>query len=350
MSPETEILTSPVQDRSAWQVADLQRDQSWIYELSAQALAEIDAALIAIKRRGTPLYDICQSDFPLPTLGATLKQAADELENGRGLVVLRRLPVERYSRDDARLIIWGLGTHWGEAISQNARGERLCSVIDQGREYGAKGRGYQTNERLDFHSDNADVAALLFLSKAKSGGVSLVTSATTIYNQVLANHPEYLDALYRGFYWSLRGEGGKGAGEFSDHLIPLYSYFAGKLSARFGRNGIELAAAAAKRPLSRRDVEMLDYLDELAQRPDLCLIEEFEPGDIQAVNNHTVLHARTDYEDFPEPERRRHALRLWINLFNGRPLKNEFSHRYGPTSGRLGVPPVERPPEHIAVS
>ena len=139
MSPATEILKTPVQDRSAWRVADLQKDKSWVYELSAQALDEIDAALTSVKRRGTPLYGIRQTDFPLPTLGATLKQAADELENGRGLVVLRRLPVELYTTDDARLIIWGLGAHWGEAISQNARGERLCSVIDQGREYGARG-------------------------------------------------------------------------------------------------------------------------------------------------------------------------------------------------------------------
>jgi len=347
---EQEILKQPVTDRSAWRVADLEGDKSWIYELAVQALSEIDDALASVKQRGIPLYDIKKADFELPTLGATLSQAAEELENGRGIVVLRRVPVEKYSVEDARIVIWGIGTHWGEAISQNARGERLCSVMDQGREYGALGRGYQTSARLDFHSDNADVAALLFLTKAKRGATSLVTSATSIYNELLKNHPEYLDTLYRGFLWGLRGEGGEGAPEFSDHLIPLYSYFAGKLSARFGRNGIELGSAASNQPLSERDVELLDYLDELALRPDLCFQDEFGPGDIQVVNNHTILHARTDYEDYPEPERRRHALRLWINLYKGRPLKKEFSQRYGPRSGRLGVPPVEHPPEHLAVS
>jgi hypothetical protein len=38
----------------------------------------------------------------------------------------------------------------------------------------------------------------------------------------------------------------------------------------------------------------------------------FEPGDVQLISNHTVVHARTAYEDAPESER--HLLRLWLSL------------------------------------
>jgi Taurine catabolism dioxygenase TauD, TfdA family len=343
-------LMSLVIDRSAWTVADLERDPTWTYHLTAEHLKEIDAAVKAVNAKGLPPFGFEKADFSLPTLGPDLERMQDELENGCSFVVISRVPVENYSVDDARRIIWGMGRYWGTPISQNARGELLCSVIDQGREYGATGRGYQTSARLDFHCDNSDIVALMFVKKSKSGGSSLLVSAMSIYNEILTNHPEYLDALYRGFHYDLRGEGRPEVGPHTGHRIPVFSYLDGKLSCRFVRNGIELGAKSSGNPLTEKDLALLDLIDEISRRPDLCLKTDFEPGDIQVVNNHSTLHARTDFEDYPEPERRRHALRLWLNLLNGRPLTYEFSNRYGPNSGRLGVPPVEKPPEHIAKS
>ena len=345
-----EILRIPIRDRSAWTVADLERDRSWDATLGAREIAELDAAIAGVESRGQPLLEITRNDFPLPTLAARLSAIPHELEHGLGFAVLRGLPVERYTMEQARIAIWGMGTYMGTAISQNARGERLCSVTDQGREYGATGRGYQTNDRLDFHCDNADVVALLFVRKAQEGGLSLLTSAVSIYNEILAKHPEQLARLYRGFHYDLRGEGRPGVGPHTGHRIPVYSYLGSKLSCRYIRNGIELGAVSSGNPLTPEDVELLDLIDRIARRPEFCFITDFNPGDMQIVNNHATMHARTDYIDYPEPERKRHALRLWLNLVNGRPLAEEFSNRYGPNSGRLGVPPVERPPAHIAAS
>ena len=345
-----DILRNPIRDRSAWKVADLTRDQTWDHVLDAAAIAELDAAIAGVQRRKVPLLDITRDTFPLPTLGERLETISEQMEDGLGLAVLRGLPVERYSMEESRIAIWGMGVYMGTAISQNARGERLCSVTDQGREYGAKGRGYQTNDRLDFHCDNADVVALLFLRKAQEGGLSLLTSATSIYNEIVAHHPEHLERLYRGYHYDLRGEGRPGVGAHTGHRVPVFSYFGGKLSCRYIRNGIELGAVSSGNPLTAEDIALLDRIDEIARRPEYCFVTYFNSGDMQIVNNHTTMHARTDYVDFPEPERRRHALRLWLNLVPGRPLTYEFSNRYGPDSGRLGVPPVERPPTHIAAS
>jgi hypothetical protein len=345
-----EILQTPVHDRSAWMVANLEEDRSWDRVLTAGAITELDAAIAGVKRRRTPLLEITRADFPLPTLGKQLETIPEELEEGVGFVVLRGVPVDRYMMDEARIAIWGMGTYMGMAISQNARGEQLCSVTDQGREYGARGRGYQTNDRLDFHCDNSDVVALLFLRKAKEGGLSLLTSATSIYNEIVEKHCEQLPRLYRGYHYDLRGEGRSGVGTHSGHRVPVYSYLGGKLSCRYVRNGIELGAESSGNPLTTEDIALLDLIDEIARRPEYCFVTDFNPGDMQIVNNHTTLHARTDYVDYPEPGCQRHALRLWLNLAKGRPLAYEFSNRYGPNSGRLGVPPVERPPEHIAPS
>ena len=184
----------------------------------------------------------------------------------------------------------------------------------------------------------------------RSGGLSLLTSATSIYNEILRTRPQCLPLLYRGYLYDLRGEGRPGVGGHSGHRVPVYSYLAGKLSCRYVRNGIELGAGSSGNALTAEDIALFDLIDEIARRPAYCFTTDFNPGDIQIVNNHTTLHARTDYIDHPEPQRRRHALRLWLNLVEGRPLAYDFSHRYGPESGRLGVPPVDRPPEHIAPS
>lgn len=345
-----DILREPIRDRSAWTVADLRRDSSWDYTLDTVEIAELDAAIADVQRKKIALLDITKATFPLPTLAQRLDLIPQEMEQGLGFAVLRGVPVERYSIEEARIAIWGMGTYMGTAISQNARGERLCSVTDQGREYGATGRGYQTNDRLDFHCDNADVVALLFLRKAQEGGLSLLTSATSIYNEILEHHPEHLSRLYRGYHYDLRGEGRPGMGSHTGHRVPVYSYLGGKLSCRYVRNGIELGAKSSSNPLTADDIALLDLIDEIARRPEYCFVTDFNPGDMQIVNNHATMHARTDYVDYPEPARRRHALRLWLNLTPGRPLAYEFSNRYGPNSGRLGVPPVDRPPTHIAPS
>jgi len=47
---------------------------------------------------------------------------------------------------------------------------------------------------------------------------------------------------------------------------------------------------------------------------------DFEQGDIQFLHNHVILHTRTAFEDWPEPERRRHLLRLWLRDDDGRPV------------------------------
>jgi alpha-ketoglutarate-dependent taurine dioxygenase len=335
----TEILRTPITDRSAWTAEDMQRDTSWLYTIPAAGLAEIDAALVAAKAAGRPYQELTRNEFALPSIAQELRGMVEEVENGRGFVVLRGIPAERYSPDDARIVMWGLGTHWGTAISQNSRGERLCAVTDEGGDYNKHGvRGYQTNAHLPFHCDNADAVALFFLRQAPVGGTSLLSSATSIYNAILEQHPEYLETLARGFYHDQRKEQRPGLPEHSGHRIPVYSWYEGKLSCRYERPNIRIGAQLAGEPLSELDQAAVDFIDDTARSDKYCLRTDFQPGDIQLINNHTTLHSRTQYQDHDDPAKKRFLLRLWLNLEEGRPLTYEFSNRYGPDSGRMGVP------------
>ncbi len=338
----SEILRQPVADRSAWRGKDLRNDASWIWTLPQQAICDIDAALARLDARRVPLIEMKRADLALPSIEADLAGLLHEFENGRGFVVIRGLPLERYDDDQIARIFWGIGQYLGRPISQNAQGDLLGHVKDAGGlVYGAKDvRGYQTTAELFFHNDNCDIVGLLCFRKARAGGVSRIASATTLYNEVLAHHPEFLDVLYRGFRYDLRGEERPGVAPITAN-VPVYSYHDGKLSMRYVYTSIVQAARKGGYEFTPLEAAAMRFLNETAAREDIRLDMMLEPGDMQFCFNHTVLHSRTAFEDWEEPARKRHLLRLWLNNPEGRKLAPEFADRYGTGESMLGVPPVQ---------
>ncbi len=346
-NPRTDAVTpplkSPLHIPAAWTRATWARDRSWIYPLTAVERAELVAAVEGVRGRGLGVGRFDAVDFPIPVLAARIRHLQEELENGRGFALLRGFPLDDCSDADAELMFWGIGRHFGELITQNAGGERLGHVRNEGYQHavGDK-RGYQTAARLNYHTDNCDVVGLLCLRTAKEGGLSSFTSAIAIYNEILREHPEYLPVLHRGFIYDLRGEQLAGMPPLSRHPIPVYSNYTGKLSVRYVRTHIDLAWKKGAPPLTDEEKRILDYFGSLADRDDLRHDMEFERGDVQLLNNHVIVHSRTDFIDHEDPRLKRHLLRLWINLPNGRPLAPEFADRYNAGSRqRLGVPVLE---------
>lgn len=339
MTAMTEILRQPVRDRSAWRGSELRNDSSWYWNLPEAAIRDIDAALAAPANARVPLIEMTREHLPLPSIERDIAALVDEFENGRGFIVIRGLPLHRYNNDQIARIFWGIGRHIGNPISQNAQGDLLGHVKDVGGlTYGAKNvRGYQTTAELSFHNDNCDVVGLLCFRKARSGGVSRLASATTLYNEVLAQHPEHLDLLCRGFRYDLRGEERPGVAPITGH-IPVYSFYDGKLSARYVYTSIMQATRKGGYSLSPEETAALQFLNATAAREDIMLEMTLEPGDMQFCFNHTVFHSRTDFDDWEKPEDKRHLLRLWLNMPNGRKLAPNFADRYGTGAG-LGVPP-----------
>jgi hypothetical protein len=189
-------------------------------------------------------------------------------------------------------------------------------------------RIYQTHERQTFHTDSADVVGLLCLETAKSGGLSALVSSITLYNELRARHPDLARRLFAPFATDHRGE--VPPGEKPYFTIPIFNWYASALSTIYQRQYIDSAQRFADAPrLAPADVEALDLLDALADDPALHLTMALERGDVQFVHNHTLLHDRTAFEDYPEPKRRRHLLRLWLAPEGARPLPPAFAQRYG---------------------
>jgi hypothetical protein len=283
-----------------------------------------------VHARGLDVADIRREDFPLPTLGPVLDRLRGQVLDGRGFVLLRGVPVEGRPIAESAAAYWGLGTYFGVARSQNAKGHLLGHIYDLGGNSATDPniRTYATSERQNFHIDRCDVVALLCLRRAKAGGLSAIASSMAVHNVMLERRPDLLERLYQPFPVDRRGEVPEGKAPFYD--APVFNEHAGRVSVLYSRLHIGSSQRFPEaRRLAPEDIEALDMLAALAGDDELRLDMTFMPGDIQFLHNHTILHARTAYEDWLDAERKRHLLRLWLAPAGARPLPPVFAECYG---------------------
>lgn len=327
-----EIVGRELTGSLVWSGPELQGDDSWIVRLDEADIAEIDAALAAVKAAGHSVPFEARA-FPLPSFAARIDDIVERVSHGRGIALVRGLPRERYSPEDCELIYWGIGRHIGTPVSQNRRGHVLGHVRDEGKTLGdMEARPYQTASRMDFHCDllPVDVLGLFCVNVARSGGESYVVSALAVHNVILQERPDYLEALYQPYNIDWHGEEPAGAQPW--YTMPMFSAVDGIVSSRITsrrfihsvtRHGAQLAASPAM-------LEAIEFAQEVAKRPELRLSMMFEPGDMQFINNLTTLHGRSEFEDFAEEDRKRLLLRMWIALPDARrrPLSRLLDERY----------------------
>lgn len=303
--------------------------ERWTWTLSPAQIAEIGIAAQAWLDRHDGVRPPSVEDFPLPTLAPGLRELRRTMVLGRGFELVKGLPVAEWSLEKTATAFLGIGAHVGGARSQNADGHVLGHV----RNLGLAGsdpnvRIYQTPERQTFHTDSCDVVALLCLHDARSGGDSLLVSALTIWNEMSARRPDLAAELLRPLATDRRGEVPAGMKPY--FMIPPLSWHAGQLTVHYQRQYVDSAQRFADAPrLTAVQIEALDLFDRLADDPSLHFRMRLEPGDLQFVYNHTLLHDRTAFEDWPEPDRRRHLLRLWLTVPGDRPLPDCFAERFG---------------------
>jgi hypothetical protein len=259
--------------------------------------------------------DVKREDFVLDAMKSVIGSWTDELNQGRGFVLVKGLPAAELGDRMVRTIFWGMGLYMGTPVSQNSYGEMLGEVYDEGVKMGTgRVRGYRTNQRLLFHTDRCDLVGLLCQRTAKHGGSSSLVSSTRIFEEIERNHPEYLAPLRHGYIHATMEEGGA----FTTYRMPVYSVTDGVVSCRILRNTIENARKLGHAKYNDLETAALEYMDALTNDEDMRLDMVLDRGDMQFINNYTTLHARTAFEDFPEPERRRHMVRLWLKAFGTR--------------------------------
>jgi hypothetical protein len=302
---------TPLETGCEWRSDEL--GDTYIFQLTDAHLEELDGALRHAEANCDDVLDITRDSFPLPTLGAELSGIARDLIDGRGVVLIRGVRVDRYGKERASSIYWGVGMHLGRPWPQNARGHLLGDVTDQGR--AATDPTSRGNEiggiAFPFHSDGSDLVGLFCLDAGASGGASLVANVVTIHNELVRTAPEIAAELYAAFPYDLRGEQAPDAKPW--YTMPIFNRRGDRLFVRYIRPYIESTRRHedAPRP-SDAAREAMDRVDTMCADPRLHVSMTLQPGDMQFVNNYHVLHARHAYEDDRPAGRIRHLKRLWL--------------------------------------
>jgi len=329
----TSIHAQPISDSSAWTCAEISGDEKWFHILTEPEIMDLENALERVRHPEIRLSEITRDRFPLPVLGSVLERVERDVRHGRGFFLLRGLPIERYSDDDIFLMKWGIGTYLGSAISQNVYGDMLRHVYDHRRAdpTATRVRGYQTSVGLDFHVDRADMTSLLCLRQSQAGGLSRVVSSMSVHNRLLDRHPEYLPPLYEGVPYVTIEE----AGDMKSWKGPVFGVTDGVLSCSIRRGTVEKAIRHPGVKMTPLETEALRCFDETVADPELVYEMELVPGDIQFVNNYTVLHGRTAFTDDADTARKRHLVRLWLRFFSPRPASIYIQDQYKGIEKRL---------------
>ena len=310
-------MPAPIDHSSAWRASE--RDKSsFCIDLSERQLDAIDRALQAVKLKDSDAELISREDFTLTDIQQDVAAWRRQVMENEGIVILCGFPVDRYSKQELGMIHFGLGTHFGEAMSQSVMGDRLGHVINVGGK-DPKERAYRNSTELDMHTDACDVVAMLCLQKAISGGYSGYVSAISIYNEILRRQPDLMAVLIEGFHYHRFGEEAPGQAPVTEDKIPVFSFQEGCLSVNYLRSYIEMAAEELQIALTPKQQDALDLVDEIALHDDFALKFITNPGEAVFFNNLTVLHNRTAFEDSDSEAEKRHFLRLWLVAHQPRP-------------------------------
>lgn len=321
---ESAELGKPLVDPADWYPDDINGSDAWIYQLSDAEISEIEAAVAGVEARGLDIKDITKADFPLPRFADALNEVRSELLDGRGFALVRGLDLTRLNKPQFAAAFWGIGTHLGEVLCQNAAGHLLGHVKDIGEDY-AKVRGYMTRAYMPLHCDQCDFLSLACFHNAKSGGEHLVCSSVALYNEMLRRRPDLATRLGQHYYRSRKNE--IPPGETEPWIKqPIFGFQDGYFAARGVSDAIDKAQGLpGVPPLTDLDNEALQMFRDVAI--ELAVEIPFEHGDLFYLCNHVTLHSRKSFEDWSEPERKRHLLRLWLSTKGARPLPPEIAER-----------------------
>ena len=322
-----------------WSIKDLEVNKDWLLHLNLDDQEEIILATKYSLSSGKTIYDLTSKDFPLNKFLVKINKAKEQVESGLGFIILRGLPVREFNDKEVEIMLWGIGQYIGYPEVQDKAGALLHIVTDTGSSVNQTHniRGFQTNEELQFHTDGADVFALLCLRNAQSGGLSKLVSSVAIFNEIEKTRPDLSKILQKEFYFDSRVQN---PNEAKFQRVPIFVKHDNLVSGLHKRRYIETAQRFSEVPkLSKKQIEALNLVDEMCASEKFCLSMELKPGDLEIASNATTFHSRENYLDHPDPNQRRCMLRLWLSLFKARPLPEVYKNtrEWGPTFKRRGL-------------
>jgi hypothetical protein len=310
------MLTHSITDARAWRASTIDDRECWYYPLSERCLAALDATIRQLRLAPRQTTELTVSETPCASCAADFQPVLSALETGRGFAIISGLPCQRYSVAEQQAIYWLVGQLLGRPFTQNVQGTLLYDVRDTGQDVRYGARFSVTNADTGFHTDNSfgeeilDYVGLLCIQTARSGGLNQLISVYSLHNELLDRHPDAKEVLYHPFHIDRRG--GLRPGDAPTVQFPILHWDSNGLVCRYLRYWIEAGHEKAGVPLTPAQNRALAALDQVLANPALRVEFGLKPGDMWFINNRWLLHSRSAFEDYAEPERRRHYMRLWL--------------------------------------
>lgn len=283
--------------------------------LSPACLEELDAVVQQLRVSPRPFQQLTPAMFSLASCIETMQQVRQKLFFQRGFAIVERVPVERYSETENKVIGWLLANLITRVVSQKWDGTMLYDVQDTGKALGYGVRRSITNLEQDFHTDGGWLTktptciGLFCLQPAYDGGYSRVVSLITVHNALQRHHPQLLKRLYQPFWWDRQAEHAKDDVPYSQH--PVYSYDGETLRSRCYEDYIHNGYRLANATLDETGQAALTAMRDIMNDPANWIEFRMEKGQLQYLNNEQCAHSRTAFVDDPQQRIHRHLLRIW---------------------------------------
>ena len=325
--------------KGEWTTNDLEINKNWLIELDDNDNEELVKATQFAVDTNKNLYDLTSSDFPLKYFVRKINLIKEQIQSGFGFVVIKKLPIKQFNEEEVKRMLWCIGQYIGYPEKQDRAGALLHVVTDTGANFSKSDhiRGFQTNEELQFHTDGADIFALLCIRNAKTGGLSKLVSSVAIFNEIEKVRPDLAQILQKEFHFDSRTQN---PNDDKIQKIPIFVKHDNLITALYKRRYIRSAQRFEEVPkLTKLQIEALDLIDKLCNDKKFCLSMQLSPGDLEIASNATTFHSRETYEDYADPNKRRCMIRLWLSLLHQRPLPQVYkrTREWEPTFKRRGL-------------
>jgi hypothetical protein len=316
---------APISGPLAWRGDELSKSTEWIYLLNDAERTELEEVGRKFLNDDPDLRTVTPDQYPLPVCAPAIARWGADMDAGRGFVLVRGLRTHEYSDALSGSIFFIVGLHLGVPMRQNEVGDVIDHIIATSTKSMDDPTAVPSRirDKLVFHSDSSDVVSLMCLRPSKSGGASSLVSGATLYNEVLRRRPDLAPRLFDEYHWDgIKQDPDAPANTYTS---PMASYVDGVFSFYAGSSMIFTGQAYPDvPPLTQDQIDVINLVDEITYEPGVALDMDFQPGDMQWLLNYAALHSRTEFTDYPEIQRRRHLLRLWLRRDVGRPLTGGF--------------------------
>ncbi len=302
-------------ERLLWRGDTLPADAGRI-ALPATVEQELDGLVAALERDPLPLLLLRPDDFDLAASRVFMREVKRTIDDGPGFAVVDRLPVERWPVEASRAVWWLLAALVARPVAQKWDGTSIYDVRDLGRPPGNGVRPDVTNVEQNFHTDNSynhvppHYVGLMCVRTAMEGGVSGIVSFATAHEEMRKRHPDLLRRLYQPFYFDRQRE--HAPDDVMTTFHPMLEDKDGGLVARLSHFQVKNGHKIAGIEIDPQGVAALEAFEAILNEPGMAARFQFQPGQIQLIDNRALGHKRTAFRDWPEAERKRLLVRLWL--------------------------------------